>query len=407
MGYMHRFIYVIDGTISIFQHKILSEYNIHILRILFPSLSKAQGLLIDLDLSKNEVKQIRKSTFHGLEKLEYLNLSNNKIEEIEDLAFEQLCELQELYLNNNRIKKLGDKSLHGLGALTILNLAKNVLSEIPTQALRRMRRNDGSDYQSLIELNLSGNNITKIKDESFKFTNKIEILDLRENPGKLSENSFQNLSYLSILDISDMNVSVIPDRLFYHISSVRELRFDKNKIEQINEDTFAGLKQLQTLSISWNPKLREIDSKAFQQNQNLSKIEISHNKALSDLPKKLFNNLPKLKYLDLRDNHLSHVELPEKQSWQNIFLSNNPWSCDCDLMSVYLVTKNISCGKPSGISFSRVNMDLCELKENILKYKVRVGYGIFGTFYNRKVYQTRTIMYAATPDSHVLGTIFF
>ena len=279
--------------------------------------------------------------------------------------------------------KLGDGSLRGLGTVTLLSLAKNNLSEIPTQALRRMRSNDGSNYQSLMDLNLSGNNITNIKDESFKFTNKIEILDLRENPGKLSENSFQNLTYLSILDISDMNVSVIPDKLFYHISSVRELRFDKNKIEQINEDTFAGLKQLQTLSISWNPKLREIDSKAFQQNRNLSKIEISHNKALSDLPKELFNNLPKLTYLDLRDNNLSHVELPEKISWQNISLSNNPWSCDCDLMSVYLITKNISCGKPSGVLFSRVNMDLCELKEKNSLNKVRVGYRIFGTLWNR------------------------
>ena len=269
---------------------------------MYPSLFKDQILLKKLDLSKNKINIIQKETFNGLAKLEFLDLSSNEIEKVEDSVFGYLLGLKELDLNYNKISKLGGNIFVGPGQLSILNLAGNELS--------------------------------------------------------LTEKSFQYLNILSTLDLSGTNISAIPDRSFSHLPSLRKLRLDKNQIIQINEDTFTGLKQLQTLSISWNAKLREIDSKAFQQNQQLSKIEISHNMKLSVLPKQLFKKLSNLTNLDLSHNNLSYVDLPQNKSWDSLLLSDNPWTCDCDLMSVHLATKSITCHQPPGVSLSSVIQSL-------------------------------------------------
>ena len=117
-----------------------------------------------MNLSKNELSQIDKSIFYGLQKLELLDLSYNKIEKVPNYAFQHLTVLKELNLNYNKISTIEDNSFHGVGLLFKLSLGKNALSEVPKKALQLMRH-DNSDHQSLSKLDLSGNNIKKVKEE--------------------------------------------------------------------------------------------------------------------------------------------------------------------------------------------------------------------------------------------------
>ena len=241
-----------------------------------------------------------------------------------------------------------------------MSLAKNEISEIPSAALSRIRLKD-SDHQSLIKLDLSNNNIEKVNNESFSFSNQLQTLDLSENQCELSKYSFLELKDLSSLDLSGLNLSDIPDGLFNPLTNLQELKLDHNKLEWISENTFTNLRQLQILSISWNDNLREFDSKAFEQNNYLSKIEITHNKVLSTLPKELFSNLPNLSYLDLSHNNLSHLELPPNQTWDNLLLSDNPWTCEGNSLSHAILsecannpTDKLSIGEIIGIAIAVV-----------------------------------------------------
>ena len=61
---------------------------------------------MDLDLSSNKIKEIRKDVFKGLDNLKKLDLSRNSIEELQPGAFAHLTQLEELDLRRNCLKIL-------------------------------------------------------------------------------------------------------------------------------------------------------------------------------------------------------------------------------------------------------------------------------------------------------------
>ena len=126
-----------------------------------------------LRLVRNKISDIGVLANVKFEKLEKLNLSENKISDINTLAKSNFKELKELNLSDNNISDIQILGKVVFNKLEILNLSKNHISDI--NILKKV------DFKILKELYLNNNNITDIKVFEKEKLYKLEILSLGNN----------------------------------------------------------------------------------------------------------------------------------------------------------------------------------------------------------------------------------
>ena len=110
-------------------------------------------LLIELDLSRNSIKNVTSKTFKDNLKLRILSLSHNNLRRLENGLFYNLTHLQKVSLDNNAIEFIADSAFHVLPALQNLNLAGNKLTVLGPDFLKKSATN----FPKLISLNLEEN----------------------------------------------------------------------------------------------------------------------------------------------------------------------------------------------------------------------------------------------------------
>lgn len=120
-------------------------------------------------------------------------------------------------------------------------------------------------------------------------------------------------------------------------------------IKFIERSNFKNMKQLQTLSLSFN-SIRFIPEDAFMDLPNLSSLRLWHNK-LEKLPSNLFANLKKLTFVELSNNKLGY--LPE-----NLF-ANNLELTDIQLTETALTKIDVDFTKLTKISYISLSRAGC------------------------------------------------
>lgn len=108
------------------------------------------GIIIEIDLSYNQITRIDPTTFRPTVKLRSLNLNRNKIQKIENELFKDLPLLNKIDMSDNQISHIGPKAF--------INVPK------------------------LRELKLSGNLLTQIKLSMFEDVPSLNTLELMDNP---------------------------------------------------------------------------------------------------------------------------------------------------------------------------------------------------------------------------------
>ena len=109
-------------TIELKENKIINVED-NIFQHMFPHLRY-------LDLSKNQIRQIKHKTFIALNLLEGLYLDSNQISYISNKAFDNLTNLIDLNLNNNQLKVLDFRWFSNLKSLIYLYLEHNIIERI-------------------------------------------------------------------------------------------------------------------------------------------------------------------------------------------------------------------------------------------------------------------------------------
>jgi hypothetical protein len=146
-------------------------------------------------------------------------MSFNKLAELTEDTFSECCrQLNETDLSNNEISKID--------------------------------RNAFKNFENLTKLNLSKNKFNKFDPETFVEAMKLEVLDLSYNEIKLQ------------------------DSFIVH-KKLRELHLDYCDIEEISNDAFADITQLDSLSLYGNP-LEDFDVTPFNRFDELTTLRI-HN----------------------------------------------------------------------------------------------------------------------------------
>ena len=234
--------------------------------------------------------------------LKILDLSQNNIRNIKVHTFNKLSKLENLYLNHNLLDYLDRSYLSGLDNLLILLINNNNIEFIKNNTFLYLKK--------LKNLNIAYNNIIYISKPIFKGLVSLEVLELRSNRiAILNAETFIHMVSLKRLDMGYNKIKILSNAYFSQLKELVMLKLDHNKIEFI-ENNDETLNSLQTLYIN-NNIIKSIDNYIFLE----------------------FEKFPKLKFIDISYNNIEmikEVNFTFPAYVNEIILSNNPLNCLCE-----------------------------------------------------------------------------
>ncbi|KAJ8686264.1 hypothetical protein QAD02_022058 [Eretmocerus hayati] len=106
----------------------------------------------------------------------------------------------------------------------------------------------------MIHLDLSDNDLSMIKVDTFKNFSNLKRLNLSANKIRLlDEEVFEGLINLERLDLSNNLISTINSHVFRRVPNLKKLKLNGNRIRTLQDGTFHELTTLQQLDVSNNP----------------------------------------------------------------------------------------------------------------------------------------------------------
>ncbi|XP_031152208.1 toll-like receptor 7 [Sander lucioperca] len=258
-----------------------------------------------------------------------------------------------LTLTINHIPNLNSTSFHGLENLTEIDMRCNcvpikigpkdrmctksvIIEENTFTSLRNLRALylDGNQLYSipkglppnLILLSLEVNHIFYISSANLSEIRNIEMLYLSQNcyfrnpcnvSYEIEDGAFLQLNNLTLLCLKSNNLSFIPHRL---PTSLKELYLYNNNIQEVTDEDFKNLTNLEILDISGNcPRCYnapfpcnpcpnnsplKISKTAFKMLTKLKTLRL-HSNSLTCVPSEWFASTTELRVLDLSSNFLA------------------------------------------------------------------------------------------------------
>uniref|UniRef100_A0A4W2IM58 Leucine rich repeats and immunoglobulin like domains 1 n=1 Tax=Bos indicus x Bos taurus TaxID=30522 RepID=A0A4W2IM58_BOBOX len=278
---------------------------------------KAYLSLHVLDLSANNITEIRSTCFpHGLPLTE-LNLASNRISTLESGAFDGLSRsLLTLRLSKNRITQLPVKAfkLPRLTQLvTVMGEEIGVLTHSRVQggqllgALGSLSHvNSGWLVSSAHGLpwDLNRNRIRLIEGLTFQGLDSLEVLRLqRNNISKLTDGAFWGLARMHALHLEYNSLAEVNSGSLYGLTALHQLHLGNNSISRIHRDGWSFCQKLHELILSFN-NLTRLDEESLADLSSLSILRLSHN-SISHIAEGAFRGLKSLRVLDLDHNEIS------------------------------------------------------------------------------------------------------
>ncbi|XP_046882537.1 leucine-rich repeats and immunoglobulin-like domains protein 1 [Hypomesus transpacificus] len=372
-----------------------------------PSLGKAAPNILSLYLHHNKIRSIEVRRMRDLVSVETLDLSNNDVSEVRAHSFPAGLQIKDLYLSNNKIVLLESGALDQLGSsLQVLRLSRNRLSQVPVKGFQlprltqlelnrnRLRQVEGLTFQGLASLEvlkLQRNNISKLTDGAFWGLAKMKTLHLDyNNLMEVNSGSLYGLSSLLQLFLSNNSISHInPDgwrfcqklrelNLSYNnltrldegclamLGDLQSLRLGHNSISHVTEGAFKGLKSLRTLELDHNDISGTIEDTngAFSGLDSLNKLTLFGNK-IKSVAKKAFSGLEALEHLNLGENAIRSIQpdaFSKMRNLKSLMIQSDSFLCDCQLrwLPEWLVTRdlvtdvNATCAHPESLEGSSI-----------------------------------------------------
>lgn len=222
----------------------------------------------------------------------YLDLSSNKLSIINEtmLSGRGYTTLVSLDLSYNQITKISSTTFSKLRYLESLDMSHNSLEALPDESFCS---------SALGEVDLSNNKLAEIKMEVFtsRGQRKPMNVDLSSNLiSKVLQSDERNLPNIQSLSLSENRLHSVPK---LQGIPLRYLNLDTNPIAKIEKQDFMGLKGLIHLSLSNLNHLTEVSPYCFKELPTLQVLDLSNNPNLKFLNAEVFVGLDSLQELNL------------------------------------------------------------------------------------------------------------
>ena len=335
-------------NLSLFSLDYLDLSRNQIAEIKSSSFSASSDLQV-LNLKHNKLGSISKRDLHGLETLSSLSLAQNEIDRISGGAFEFCYNLQVLDLSSNKIRGFNERTFRGTVRETLreLYLSHNQLTSVPTAALQNIKH--------LTVLDLSENHFKNLSAQDFWNINS-DLQELRLSGCglyTLADDAFKGLSLLLKLDLSNNGLHEVPGLSFQHLPRLEELQIGRNKFGRLRNSDFSFLKNLKVFSVDGCRCKNSLvlEEGLFRENTNLESIYIKCPQ-LKTLDQHLdLKHLSVLKSLSFHGSGLSSVPglMFNYEDLTSLDLSANPLVCDCSLDFLYILLTESRAVRVSGV----------------------------------------------------------
>ncbi|KAK2542049.1 platelet glycoprotein Ib alpha chain-like protein [Columba livia] len=176
---------------------------------------------------------------------------------------------------------------------------------------------------------LNANNLVSLSTAAFLPLTQLQDLDLSDN-GLAALYTGPLLPSLRELILSHNALGALP--ALQGLPALTRLAVAHNSLAMLAPGAFRIVPQLQDLDLRGN-QLRTLPQEAFAGLRMLKDLDLSDN-LLEKLPRELLQDLQRLETLWLSGNHLQTLPtdfFPEGHLFAYVFLTENPWHCDCDL----------------------------------------------------------------------------
>lgn len=252
---------------------------------------------------------------------------DTKIVELDQTAFEGLHELFVVNLTRNSLTYIHPDTFQRNSQLSLLTISGNPLRLVPRRVPESSHTNRSTlldyflDVPSVAELDLSGNQLSRLPKGAFAKMTNLAYINLKRNRLRSIERElFDPLEQLVELDLSHNLLSELPSDLFKGkilqtlklagnllstLSSVRApklttLDASMNQLKIIAKDDLNGVPNLDQLYLSSN-SLRRINPHAFSNLNQLIHLDLSNNNLMALTDHHLKAN-SRLQVLLLNDN---------------------------------------------------------------------------------------------------------
>uniref|UniRef100_A0A8C8FXM1 LRRNT domain-containing protein n=1 Tax=Oncorhynchus tshawytscha TaxID=74940 RepID=A0A8C8FXM1_ONCTS len=316
--------------------RILSLQNNRIELLTVEDLARLQQLeTLNLQNNRLTTQGLEDEGFTVLEQLTYLYLANNKLTtaprhlppslvsadfaansltKIYPYTFGQKPGLKSVYLHNNKLTDAGlpENMFNGSDSLEVLIMSSNFLRYVP--------RNLPS---ALYRLHLKNNMLEKIPSGVFDSLTQLRELYLQNNllsNEGMDNETFSQLTKLEYLDLSNNNLSVVPQGL---PRGLILLHLEKNNIRSIPGDALIACRNLEYLLLHNNQlRSRSIHQAAFH---GLKKLHTLHmyNNQLERVPRGLPRRAKTLMLLHNGINEIGRNDLVMLYTLTELNLSYN------------------------------------------------------------------------------------
>ncbi|XP_076607456.1 leucine-rich repeats and immunoglobulin-like domains protein 1 [Chaetodon auriga] len=261
-----------------------------------PDLGQAASKIVSLYLHHNKIRSIDGRRTRELVSVETLDLSNNDITELRGHCFPAGLQIRDLYLSNNKISVLELGALDHLGStLQVLRLSRNRISQIPVRAFQLPR---------LTQLELNRNRIRQVEGLTFQGLSSLEVLKLQRNSiSKLTDGAFWDLAKMKVLHLDYNSLTEVNSGSLYGLTSLQQLFLSNNSIARINADGWKFCQKLRELNLSYN-NLTRLDEGSLAVLGDLHALRLGHN-SISHITEGAFKGLKAVRILELDHNDIS------------------------------------------------------------------------------------------------------
>ncbi len=258
------------------------------------------SLFRTIDINESVAALVAEIPQYHLTELTGLNLQNKYLtskeaSQIIQAVVQQRASLMNLDLSINQISVIDEDMFNGLSQLNSIDLHANQLSTL----------SDGvfSGLSQLEYLDLSGNYLTTLSDGVFSEVSQLKSIDLSANRFiTLSSGVFNRLSQLEFLGLDGNYIATLNEGIFSGLSQLGTLDLGFNELITLSDDVFSELSQLESLSLSAN-QLTILSDGAFNGLIKLNFLYLNNNQ-LTTLSGGIFSGLNQLKSLNLDSNQL-------------------------------------------------------------------------------------------------------
>ncbi|CAG9563755.1 unnamed protein product [Danaus chrysippus] len=212
----------------------------------------------------------------------------------------KLSMLEELVIVNNMVEKLSLKELVFMSSLTTLNMSRNLISTI-----------ESVDFQieassGLRTIDLSYNQLETVPDNCFLKFPRLLYLDLSHNSIKKIELlTFEGMRNIETLLLSYNEIKSVGLN-FVRFINLKMLELDHNELTSLSEGSLKNLLNLEHLNLSSN-QLNTIQEDSFRGLQKLQEIDLSNNQ-IKTVPAYLFQSNINLHTVYLSNNNIDTIQ---------------------------------------------------------------------------------------------------